>query len=94
MSMNMKVVEHFFRKIDRKVVKGKDAYLLNELLKDCLEISEEIWLEESPACLRHTYRIKETLISHFGLKSNFLTLESMLLCIPVMLTRSHILMQH
>ena len=66
-----KVLEHFFRKVERKVIKDKDAYLLSELLEDCLEISEEFGLNESPPCLRHTYRMKDALMDRFGGKIEF-----------------------
>ena len=42
--INMKGVEHFFRKIDRKVVKDKDAYLLSELRKDFSKLVKSLGL--------------------------------------------------
>ena len=55
------VVSLFLRNVETKILKDHDAYLLNELCSDCKEISGEHGLDESPACIRYTYRIKETL---------------------------------
>ena len=60
------VVSHFLRNIKTNVIKNHDAYLLNKLCHDCYEISREFGLNESPACLRYTYIIRETLTRHFG----------------------------
>ena len=68
---NGKVIQHFYRKILQKVIRDKNAYLLSELLRDCKEISKEFGLDEAPVCLRHTYRVKESLMQHFETQISF-----------------------
>ena len=68
---NEKVVQHFYRKILQKVIRDKNAYLLSELLRDCKEISKEFGLDEAPVYLRHTYRVKESLMQHFETQISF-----------------------
>ena len=51
-----------------KVIKDRETFLGNELMQDIQEISEEHGLEEPLAELRHSDRLKEKLLDHFGEK--------------------------
>ena len=65
------VVSHFLRNNKTNVIKNHNAYLLSELCHDCYEISREFGLNESPACLRYTYIIRETLTRHDTLVTKY-----------------------
>ena len=52
-------------------MKGHEAFLVNELMHDIQEISKEHGLEEPPAEFRHSSRLKEKRLDHFGEKIQF-----------------------
>ena len=62
------ILHYFLRQIELKVIKDHEAFLVNELMQDIQEISEEHGLEEPPAEFRHRNRMKEKLLVHFGEK--------------------------
>ena len=49
------LVDFFFRKIELKVLKGKEAYLLTNLLQDIKEMSVKFGLQEPPRRLIDSY---------------------------------------
>ena len=59
------ILHYFFRQIELNVVKDHKVFLVNELMKDILEISEEHGQEEPLAALRHSKRLKEKLLDQF-----------------------------
>lgn len=61
--------------IELKVIKDYEAFLVNELMQDIREISEEHGLEEPSAGLRHSSKLKEKPIEHFGKKIQFTNIE-------------------
>ena len=65
------ILHYFLRQFELKVIKDHEAVLVNELMKDIQEISEEHGLEEPPAEFRHINRLKEKLLDHFGEKIQF-----------------------
>ena len=65
------ILSLFLRNVEMRIILDQDAFLLNELCKDCKEISAEFGLDDSPPELRFTYRVKETLIRHFEEKIIF-----------------------
>ena len=62
------ILHYFLRQTELKVIKDHEAFLVNELMQDIQEISEEQGLEEQPAEFRHNNRLKEKLLDHFGEK--------------------------
>ena len=58
----------FLRQSELKVIKDYEEFLGNELIQDIQEISEKHGLEEPPAELRHSDRLKEKLLYNFGEK--------------------------
>ena len=52
-------------------MKDHEAFLVNELMHDIQEISKEYGLEEPPAEFRHSNRLKEKRLDHFGEKIQF-----------------------
>ena len=70
------VLSLFLRNVEIQIIADQDAFLLHELCQDCKEISAEFGLGDSPPpppppALRHSYRVKEILIKHFGEKIRF-----------------------
>ena len=52
------ILHYFPCQIILKVIKDYEAFLVNELMQDIQEISEENGLEEPPAELRHRNKLK------------------------------------
>ena len=69
--VHSQVVSLFLRNRERKIIRDQDAFLLSELRNDCLGMSADFGLDGCPQALRHTYRIKEILITHFGERIQF-----------------------
>ena len=61
-SFNETVILHFLhsliRQIELKVIKDHEEFLVNKLMQDIQEISEEHGLEKPPAELRRSDRLK------------------------------------
>ena len=66
------ILYYFLRQIELKVIKDHEAFLVNELMQDIQEISEEHGLEEPIAEFRYSNRLKEKLLDHFGEKIQFI----------------------
>ena len=60
------LIDCFFRKIELKVLKDKEAYLLSELLQDIKEMSVKFGLQEPPRRLIHTYQLKKMIQLRLG----------------------------
>ena len=56
----------FFRKIELKVLKDKEAYYLTDLLQDLKEMSVEFGLQEPSKRFIHTYQLKKMLQLRLG----------------------------
>ena len=60
------LIDCFFRKIELKVLRDKEAYLLTNLLQDIKEMSVEYGLTEPPRRLIHTYQLKKMIQLRLG----------------------------
>ena len=60
------LIDCFFRNIELKVLKDKEAYLLTDLLQDKKEMSVEFGLQELPKRLIYTYQLKKMLQLRLG----------------------------
>ena len=69
------ILHYFLRQIELNVIKDHEVFLVNELMQDIEEISEEHGLEEPLAELRYSERLKEKLLDHFGEKIQFNKIE-------------------
>ena len=65
------ILHYVLHQTELKVIKKNETFLVNKLMKDIQEISEGHDLEESPAKMRHSNRLKENLLDHFGEKIQF-----------------------
>ena len=71
-SFNEIAVLHYFPcQTELKIIKNHETFLFNKLMRDAKEISEKNGLEEPPAEFRHSNRLKEKLLDHFGEKIQF-----------------------
>ena len=60
------LVDCFFRKIELKVLKDEEAYLLTDLLQDIKEMSDKFGLQKPPRRLIHTYQLKKMIQLRLG----------------------------
>ena len=58
-----KVTELFLRKVEVKVCKDKEAFLLSDLITDLTDMCIEFGLDSTPITLRHTYQLKKVLLT-------------------------------
>ena len=70
LSMKLLFYTTSFVKLNLRM-KGHEAFLVNELMQDIQEISKEHRLEEPSAEFRHSNRLKEKRLDHFGEKIQF-----------------------
>lgn len=68
-----KVTDLFLRKIELRVCKDKDVFLLTDLLADLKELSCEFGLDSTPSGLKQTYQLKKVLLTKLENKINIVS---------------------